>query len=175
MIDFVNPNFLSNILILPFLASIAEDYWKSTYIALFKYSEIKESILKSNRIAGEKLAQVSNGDTTIEEAFAESVSFGNISAVCKHFKTLDKELDFASILMKPYKRRKKALFESLEEITLKRNQIIHRASTPIIIEDAYIIESFNVIHDSIELCYKFLTTKKKWDYEKTWNAGKLKN
>ena len=173
-IDRTNPNLLSNLLVLPFIASIAEDYWKSTYIALFKYCENKEAILKSNRISAERLAQISNNEISIEEAFAESISFGRISIVCKHFKAIDKKLDFAGVLMKPYKRRKKTLFDSLEELTDIRNQIIHQASSPIMIDDDYIKESYNILHDSIERCYKFLTDKKGWYFGKTWHTGKMK-
>lgn len=171
-VDRFNPKLLSNILVLPFLTSIAEDYWKSTFIALFKYCDNKESILKTNRISADRLAQVSNGELSIEEAYAESISFGRISMVCKHIKAIDKQLDLASVLKKPYKRRKKSLFDSLEEITTLRNEIIHQASTPILIDDKYISDSFNMLHDSIEMCYKYITTKKGWYFDKTWNLGK---
>jgi len=161
-LDRYNPKLLSNILTLPFLASIAEDYWKSTYIALLKYSDSKESILKSNRISADRLVQVSTGFLSIEEAFAESISFGRISMVCRHFKAVEKQFDLASILKKPYRRRKKTLFDSLEEMTEFRNEIIHQASSPIIIEDEYLKDLINVLHDSVERCYEELTKLKGW-------------
>lgn len=173
-LDRLNPSILSNTLVLPFLCSIAEDFWKSLYIVLLKYSDKKESILKSNRISPERLTRVSNQTLTIEEAFAESIPFGRISMVCKHFNTLDKNLHFARELRKPYRRRKKSLYDSLEEMTEIRNKLIHRASTPILIEDKYLKDLFNIIHDSVERCYTHLIETKEWSYYKTWNVPKLK-
>jgi len=165
-----NPKFISNILILPFICSIAEDYWKSTYIAILKYSGNKEAILKSNRISSERLTLISNNNLSVEEAFAESISFGRISMVCKHFKAIDKEIDFARILRKPYRRRKKTIFDSLEEMTEIRNEIIHRASAPIFIEDDQIKDSINLLHDGIERSYKELTKLKNWEFRKMWGG-----
>lgn len=173
-LDRHNPRLLSNNFIITFLVSISEDYWKSTYIALFKYSVNKESILKGGRISADRLVQISNGELTIEEGFAESVSFARISSVCNQFKTLDKKLDFAGVLKKPYRRRKKNLYDTLEEMTEIRNSIIHDASSPILLEEDYIKDSINILHDSIERCYKELTRIKGWTYLKTWGAGRLK-
>ena len=173
-LDRYNPRLLSNNFILTFLVSIFEDYWKSTYIALLKYTENKESIFKTGRIYPERLVQISNGELTIEEGFAESISFARISNVCNQFKNLDKKLDFAAVLKKPYRRRKKNLFDTLEEMTEIRNLIIHEASSPVMLEDEYIKDSINNLHDSIEKCYKELTRINGWTFEKTWGAGRLK-
>lgn len=170
--DRYNPRILSNSFILTFLVSISEDYWKSTYIALLKYSDNKESTLKGAKISSDRLVQISNGELTIEEGFAESMSFAKISNVCKYFKSFD--LDFASILRKPYRRRKKNLFDSLEEMTSIRNTIVHEASSQILLEDNYIKDSINILHDSIERCYKELTKMKCWYFDKTWGVNRLK-
>ena len=167
--DLFNPRLVSNNLILPFLVSISEDYWKSTYVALLKYSENKEFILKSSKISADRLMQISNGELNVEQAFADSMSFARISIVCRHFKELG--VDFASTLRKPYRKRKVNLFDSLETMTDNRNVIIHEASKPLILDDNYIKDSFNVLHDSIERCYKELTKQKKWTFDKGWAAG----
>ncbi|WP_394908092.1 hypothetical protein [uncultured Mesonia sp.] len=173
-IDRFNPKYFSNTLILPFIASIAEDFWKSTYIALLKYSTNKEKILKGNRISSERLAQVSEGQLSIEDAFAESIPFGRLSMVCKHFKALDSRIDFAGVLKRPYRRRKKSLFDSLEEMTEIRNEIIHSASSPIFLDDDYIQDLLNIIHDSVERCYTELTKINDWKFNKGWGVGRLK-
>jgi hypothetical protein len=169
-LDRFNPRLISNILILPFIISVLDDYWKSTYVALLKYSENKEAIFKTGRIYPDKLVQISKGDLSVEKAFADSMSFARISVVCTQFKTLDKQLDFTAVLKKPYRRRKKNLFDSLEEITEIRNTIIHEASNPIILDDDYIKDSINMLHDSIDRCYDHLTKQKGWAYEKTWGG-----
>lgn len=173
-LDRYNPRLLSNNFILTFLVSISEDYWKSTYIALLKYSENKESILKGGKIFPDKLVQISNGHLTVEEGFAESISFARISNVCSHFKSINKKIDFAAVLKKPYRRRKKNLFDTLEEMTELRNTIIHDASSPVILEENYIKDSINILHDSIERCYKELTNISGWQFDKTWGISRLK-
>ncbi|MDZ7650702.1 MAG: hypothetical protein U5K54_28165 [Cytophagales bacterium] len=173
-LDRYNPRLFSNNLILPFIISVMEDFWKSTYVALLKYSENKEAILKTSRITADNLVLISQGDSSVEQAFADSMSFARISAVCNHYKSLDKQLDFASVLKKPYRRRKKNLFDTLEEVTEIRNTIIHEASSPIILDDDYIKDVINVLHDSIERCYKHLTKQRNWTYEKAWGVGRLK-
>jgi hypothetical protein len=55
-----------------------------------------------------------------------------------------------------------------------RNTIIHEASSPVILEEDYIKDSINILHDSIERCYKELTKVKGWTYFKTWGIGRLK-
>lgn len=169
-----NPRLISNNLLLPFLVSIFEDYWKSTYTVLLKYSENKESILKGNKIYADRLVQISQGEITVEQGFADSISFARISVVCNHFKLLDKRLDFASVLKKPYRKRKKSLFDTLEAMTHIRNTIIHEASNPIILDDNYIKDSMNILHDSIERCYRELTKYKHWVFDKTWGVPRLK-
>lgn len=55
-----------------------------------------------------------------------------------------------------------------------RNTIIHDASAPVMLDDEYIKDSFNILHDSIERCYIELTKSKSWVFDKTWGAGRLK-
>lgn len=176
-LDFLNrfnPRLISNSLLLPFFVSILEDYWKSTFVALLKYSDNKEAILKSNKISSDRLVQISKGELSVEQGFADSMSFAKISIVCNHFKAVDKRIDFASVLRKPYRKRKKNLFDSLEEMTQTRNIIIHEASYPIILDDDYIKDSLNILHDSIERCYKELTRLGNWTFYKTWGVARLK-
>lgn len=172
-LDRVNPKLLSNNFILIFLVSIFEDYWKSTYIALLKYSQNKEAVLKNGRISAERLVQISNNQLTIEEGFVESMSFAKISNTCKHFKIIDAKLDFAGLLRKPIRNGKKSLYDSLEEMTDIRNKIVHEASSPIILEEKYIKSSINVLQTSIDLCYKALTKSRSWTYNKNWSIGKV--
>lgn len=173
-IDRFNPRLLSNNFILTFLISILEDFWKSLYVVLLKYSDNKEAILKGSRITADRLVQISKGQLTVEEGFADSISFARISMVCSHFKALDKKYDFASVLRKPYRKRKKGLFDTLEEMTETRNTIIHEASAAVILEDAYIKDCLNVLHDSVERCYLDLTKKNNWAFNKTWGVGRVK-
>jgi len=170
-LDRTNPALISNNLLLPFLVSAFEDYWKSTYIALLKYSNRKEVILKSGRLSPNQLTAIADGNISLEQAFAEGMSFQRISVICNNFKTLDSELDFAGVLRKPYRRRKVSLYESLEKLTDLRNEIIHCAEIKSEITNDFVLSQFYDLHTAIIRSYKYLTQKRSWKYHKWWHAG----
>ncbi|OFX69670.1 MAG: hypothetical protein A2X12_01135 [Bacteroidetes bacterium GWE2_29_8] len=171
--DKYNPNFLSNNFLITFLISISENYWKSTYVALLKYSSNKELILKENRINAERLVLISNGQISVEDAFAESISFARISSVCTNFQKLDKNIDFAKILNKPYKSKNVNVFDYLGEMTKIRNKIIHKPSNIFIVEDFEIKEFINIIQYSIVECYKELTMVKGWIFDLPFTTNEI--
>ncbi|MFA4919766.1 MAG: hypothetical protein WC581_11010 [Thermodesulfovibrionales bacterium] len=171
-LDKMNPWLISNNLLLPFLVSLFEDYWKSTYIALLSYSKKKETILKSGRISAERLASVSCGQFSIEHAFAETMPFQRISAICTHFTALDSKLNFCSILQKPYRRRKISLFKSLQEMTELRHQVIHRAEIDSRVNDTFTKGLFHNIEVAVVKCYQHITKTYGWHYDKWWHTGK---
>jgi hypothetical protein len=173
VINKFNPWQISNNLLLPFLVAIVEDYWKSTYVALLRYSKKKEAILRTGRLTPEQLAAVSEQRTTIEQAFAETLSFQRISTTCKHFAALDSKLDFAGTLRKPYRRRKVSLYDSLEEMTKLRHEIIHRAELSPRVTDDYLVTLVNDLEVAIVRCYRQLTKIYGWAYDKGWYVGRL--
>jgi hypothetical protein len=112
-IDNSNPIIISNNLVVPFLVSIVEEYYRSSFIALMKYSDRKDSIIKNSRIFPEDLVGISTQTLTIEEAVAHSKSFQNIEKITSNFSDLDRNLDIAGILMRPYRRRRETLYNSM--------------------------------------------------------------
>ena len=74
-IDKINPKIVSNNILIPFLVSVVEEFFKSCYVALLKYSPRKKSILKRPRLDADDLINVSNGEMTIEEAIAKKSPF----------------------------------------------------------------------------------------------------
>lgn len=173
VLDKHNPWIISNNLLLPFIVAIIEDYWKSTYVALLRYSDKKEAVLKAGRLTAEQIAAVSEGATTVEQAFAETLSFQRVTMACKHFLLLDPKLDFAGVLRKPYRQRKKSLCESLEEMTELRHEIIHRAEVSDRVTDDYLVGLIHDLQIAIDRCYRHLTKKYGWVYDQWWHAGKL--
>jgi hypothetical protein len=172
-IDEMNPRLLSNNLMLPFLVSIFEDYWRSSFTALLKYSEKKEAILKGGKITAEKLVQISSGTISVEEAYSDTISFARISNVCSAFRQLDERLVLRAVLDKPYKRRSISPFDTLEKMTEIRNVIIHEPSTPVLLDDQYIADSINILHYAIEKCYTEISRHKGWKFEKNWTAPQI--
>jgi hypothetical protein len=121
----LNPEvFISNVL-MTYLVSAMEDYFKSTYITLLTYAERKPTILKGIRPSGEQLAQISAGTLTVEQAAAEVLSFQRLAAVGRHFADIDQKLDVLAPLRRPYRRRKVHLLDRLEDLVTRRHALIH--------------------------------------------------
>lgn len=124
--DMFNPVIVANNLLLPFFTAILEDFFKSTFVALLRYSDRKEAFFKSAKISSPNLVAISEGSVCVEAALAETFSFQKISSICDSFKSLDSKLDLAACLKKPYRKRRESLFESIERMVEKRHGIIHR-------------------------------------------------
>jgi len=158
VMDSTNPWLISNNLLLPYLVSVAEDYWKSTFIALLRYSNKKEVILRSSgRLTAEHLAAVSDGRRSVEEALVETLAFQRVSAACRHFSALDPKLDFGGVLRKPYRRRKQSLFDSLEQMTEIRHEVIHRARLSELVTDDFVAGLLHNLQVAVVRCYRHLT------------------
>jgi hypothetical protein len=125
-LDKLNPEIISNNLVVPFLVSLAEEYFRSSYIALLKYSDKRESIIKNSRIYPDDFIEISEQTLTIDDAVARSKSFQNISKIAANFSELDKRLDVAGVLKKPYRRRKETLYTSMDNLFEQRHEQIHR-------------------------------------------------
>ena len=121
----LNPEvFISNVL-MTYLVSAMEDYFKSSYIALLTYAERKQTILKGIRLSGEQLAQISASTLTVEQATAEALPFQRLAAVGRHFADVDQKLDVLAPLKRPYRRRKVNLLDRLEDLVSRRHALIH--------------------------------------------------
>lgn len=146
----VHPIIFQNNVIIPYVVSCIEDYFKSTYIALLRYSDKKLSVLKNARIMPDDLLSISNKEMSVEDAITKTMSFQNIRKITIYFKELDSNLDFAGVLRKPYRRRKKSLYENLDKIFEQRHLLIHRN---IMIPD-YFTEHLEKDLDDIEVAIK---------------------
>lgn len=165
-IDQLNPRLLSNNLLLPYIVSLIEEFFKSTFIALLKYSERKESLFKGKRLSSYHLLKISSGDFSIEEAVAENSSFQKVSTICQHFKDLEPDLDLAGVLRKPYRRRKKSLFETLEQLVLQRHAFIHKGHMETSFDDADVKRALDDLEASVIRCYRRITEYYGWEFDK---------
>ena len=168
----MNPRLLSNNLLLPYLVSTMEDYFKSTFISLLRYSKKKDSFLKNVRLSSNHLVKISNGDLTVEEAVTENLPFQRISAISQHFRTIDPKIDIAGILRKPYRRRKKKLFDEIEEFVEKRHAFIHWGEMDTQFSDKSLKKLMKDLETSIIRCYKFITSHYGWGFDQGWYRGK---
>jgi hypothetical protein len=171
-LDQMNPRLLSNNLLLPYLVAVLEDYFKSTFVALLQYSDRKESFLRGGRLSSEHLLRISSGESSVEAAVAEVLPFQRISAICQHFKSLDPNLDLAGTLRKPYRRRKKSLFETLEELVLRRHAFIHQGRLDTSFDDADVKRTLDDLEESLVRCYRRITDYYGWEFDQGWGRGK---
>jgi hypothetical protein len=165
----LDPRILANNTLVPFLVAAMEDYFKSTFIALLRYSERKEAFLKSVRLQGEQLLAISDGKATVEEQISETLSFQRLSSVCRHFEALDKKLDIAGALRKPYRRRSQSLFESVESLVLSRHDVIHRATLDQTMTDERIDGLIYDLDEAITRVYRRITEHYDWFFDRGWH------
>lgn len=124
-IDEINPRFLSNNLLLPYFVAIWEDYLKSTFTVLLRYSKSRKKVLKRARLSDNQIESIIEEKLDIELAIADSLSFQRATKASENFKLLDSKIDIAGALRKPYKRRKVPLYESIEACIELRNEFVH--------------------------------------------------
>jgi hypothetical protein len=162
-----NPWILSNNLLLPYLVSTMEDYFKSSFIALLRYSNRKEAILKSARLGGDHLARISSGTLSVEEALTESLPFQNLRAVSEHFRSLEPQLDLQGTLRRPFRQRKVSLFESVGAVVAMRHEFIHRGKVHVQLDDGALSKAVEDLETSLGRFYKRLTALKAWRHSVT--------
>lgn len=146
-----------------YLCSIVEEYFRTTYIALLKYSNKKEKIMSSNKLFEHDLRMVLNGEESIEEAYARTLSFQNIEKICDNFRKLDQKLDISKPLKKSYHRRKESLYESVNRMLEHRHGIIHRLDFN---NNYYSNNLSKDINDTIKIIkrvYNYLCEKYNWE------------
>jgi hypothetical protein len=161
----INPEvFISNVLV-TYLVSAMEDYFKSTYIALLVYSERKPNILKNIRLSGEQLAKISAGTLTVEQAAAEVLPFQRLAAIGRHFADLDQKLDVVGALRRPYRRRKINLLDRLEGLVTRRHALIHGMDIDISIDRKKLEGHIHDVTAGMSRIYQEITSRYGWAFE----------
>jgi hypothetical protein len=161
-INILNPQIILANMLVPFLVSVLEEYFRSTYIALLKYSPKRESIIGNTRIAGDELITVDRGELSLEQVITRTKSFQDIKRICQSFKEIDSSLDIGGLLKKPYRGRKESIYETIERVILQRHEFIHNA----IINPSYTLDQAerdaNTIVAGVERIYRGLIKHHRW-------------
>lgn len=165
-----NPWIVANNLLVPFVVSIIEDYFRSSYVALLSHSEKRSGVVRAARYFPDQMVAIAEARKTVEEAIAEAQSFQNLGSVCQAIKSLDSRVDLAGALRKPYRRRKKTLYESLEALIEMRHPIVHRAQIFPSLDDEKMQLILSDVEISIVRCYRHLTQVRNWTYDQTWSG-----
>jgi hypothetical protein len=156
--DQMNPRLLSNNMMLPYAVAIWEDYFRSTYAAVLRYSGQREAAIKRERgrITAAQLDQVANGYLTMDEAVAESLSFQHPAAIIENFKALAAHIDIGSAFQKPYRRRKQSLRESVTALIECRNEFVHTGRMSHTLFDAELVKALKDLEVVVDRCYERL-------------------
>lgn len=163
--DAMNPRILSNNFLLPYIVAVWEDYFRSTFAAVLKYSKQRDNALKRARLSHTNLEQVALGSHSIERAIAEGFSFQRPTLIAENFRLLDPKIDIGAALRKPYRRRKNSLFDSIEQLVEDRHEFVHTGRMNVKFFDPQLetalsdIEvAVNRAYESIAVHYGFVTS-----------------
>ena len=78
----------------------------------------------------------------------------------------------ASTLRKPYHRRRKSLYDSVQELTERRHNLIHQHVVDISYSDERLIKEMNDLEEIATRVYKLITEAYGWRMEKEWSRGR---
>jgi hypothetical protein len=149
---------------IPFLISVFEEYFRSTFIVLLKWSDNKKEVLKSLKINTEDLADVSDGISSIEKIASRNISFQNLSSINSAFSKISKEIKFIHLLKS--QAPKKKYFEKINKLIEFRHQIIHNNSTNPFYDIKEFKNDLNLVTEICELFYDRLIEINNWNNEK---------
>ena len=152
-IDQMNPRLFSNNLIIPYLVAIWEDYFKSSFTAMLRYSTQREVALKRLKLPQDRLEMIAAGISTVEEALAEAFSFQRPSIIAANFKLIAPKLDLAGALRKPYRRRKQSLYDAIEARIDQRNEFVHTGNMNVEFTDKELEKTLNDFEVAVDRCY----------------------
>lgn len=153
-VDEMNPRLFSNNLVLPYLVAVWEEYFKASFAAMLRYSPQKEGAIKRIKISHEHLEMIASGTLTIEDAIAESLSFQRPSIISTNFSLIDSKMHLASVLRKPYRKRKISLFEAIEARIEDRNQFVHTGEIDLDFSDEALDRTLKDFEVAIDRCYR---------------------
>jgi hypothetical protein len=167
-----DPRVLSRHLLLTYLAAVFEEYTRSTFVALLRYLPSKEAILKGARLSGKQLADVSDGALSIDEAFAQNLHFQNALQASEHLKLLDRRLDLAGLLRRPYRTRKTTLLDGLLEMVTRRNAFVHGTDLELNLNEKLMWKYLDDLETAVVRFYRHLTSLHGWEFSQGWGRGK---
>lgn len=157
------PFTLSTNIILTYISSIIENYFRNTYIALLTYSSKIDSIVKKTKIYDDYLVEVCSGSKSIFEAIAFSKSFQNMGKVCDNFKEIDAKLNIHTALSKPYRKRNESLFDTINRVLEQRHSMIHRLDFDIEYDKEKAKKDIESVKTALTCVYEYIVDFYQWN------------
>lgn len=152
--DQINPRLLSNNLLLPYVVAIWEEYFRSTFVAALKYTDDRDAVLKRTRLSHGHLEQLALGFQPVARVVAEGFNFQRPTAIAENFRLLNRKLDLAAAMRKPYRRRKTSLFDSIEKLIEDRNEFVHSGRMNLKFFDIQLQSALSDMEVAVDRSYK---------------------
>ena len=160
--DIMNPRLLSNNLLLPYLVAIWEDFHKSCFAVLLRYSERRSVVLKGARLAHERLEDIASGLVTVEDAVAETFSFQRPSTIAEAYRLLDPAFDYIATLRRRYRGRRVTLYDSIEELVETRHQFVHSGEMDTTFSDQRLNKTLRDFEAAADRVYVRIAQRGSW-------------
>lgn len=149
---------------LAYLCSLIEEYFRSTYISLLKYSEKKEKILNM-KFSPYDMVDISERRKSVEEVYSRTLSFQNIGKVTSNFKALNSKLDISKPLKEPYHKRKESLYDQINKIFERRHNIIHRMEIDTSYSAKELEKDIKDVKVALKRVYSYICNQYNWKAE----------
>lgn len=134
-LDGINPRFFSNSIILPYIIGAWEEYFRSSFVTLLRYTDCNPKAYKQFRVRPNDIEDVLKNGKQLDIQIVDSLSFQRPSVIDANFKLVNDKIDIAGCLRKPYKRRKLTLYDYIDRIVEERNLLVHTAASNITVTD----------------------------------------
>lgn len=162
-VDWTDPRIYLSHALLPFLTTTAEEYLRSTYVGLLRYSPRKATVLRTVRaLTGDDLARISEGATTVERAVAQQMGFQTLDRIVASFRDVDPNLDISAPLKRPYRKRAPTLFESIATLFERRHAFVHSMRIDPKYEMRHLVKDGEDLFAGLDRVYKHLLVTYGW-------------
>lgn len=162
VLDSLNPRIISANVLVPFLVSTIEDYFRSLYVALLRYSPVRERVIQNARLQGMEVVAIDKGDLTVPEAIAKWMNFQDMSKINSAFKDLNNKYDIHGVLNRPYGRRRERPWGTLNRLISQRHELIHSAELQTDYLPSKLQADIDLVRMSLWRIYEDLIRQHKW-------------
>jgi hypothetical protein len=167
MNDF-HPHVIFANIAISYILSVIESYFRRIYVVLLTFSDKKADLLKASQIKTSDLIEISEGTLRVEEAFANTLNFQGVKAICENFDRLDQGLGIRQAINKKHGRRKESFAQFIDRVAAHRHEAIHQ-------NIQYLDYDLNALLKDARFCkililaiYKKITVTKDWLYEEPY-------
>lgn len=155
-LDGMNPRLLSNNLLIPYMIAVWEEFFRAMFAACLRYSKQRESALKRAKLSHSDLEKLAIGSVQVERSIADFFSFQRPSSIAETFRLLDPKLNLSTPLRKPYRRRRVSLYDSIESLVERRNELVHAGNLDLRLFDKQLETTMGDLTEAVNRAYDYI-------------------